>query len=226
MPIPQSDLLTLSPDAIISLFVLDLNPLGVSLVYRFCNWAQTAGNQVVFQAAAYPALPVEISGFEINSRGQNPQPSITLSNVFGLITSFTVSNDDLIGATITRKRTLAKYLDDKPTANPAMEFTPDTYTIWRKSQENELTIGFELRQFSDLGFKSKIPQRVIRKYNCVWQYRGSECGFTGGAVADENDTPTTNLNLDRCGKRLSSCKLRFGAFNQLPFGAFPGVDVV
>ena len=29
---------------------------------------------------------------------------------------------------------------------------------------------------------------------------------------------------DRCGKRLSSCKLRFGANNPLPFGGFPGVS--
>jgi len=28
---------------------------------------------------------------------------------------------------------------------------------------------------------------------------------------------------DRCGKRLTSCKIRFGANNPLPFGGFPGV---
>jgi lambda family phage minor tail protein L len=226
MPIPENDLLTLTPEAMINLYVLDLNPIGVNFIFRFCNWTQTAGNQIIFQGLTYTALPIETSGFEINSRGQNPQPSITLSNVFGVVTALTIPNDDLIGATLQRKRTLAKYLDGMPAANPSMEFVPDIYTIWRKSQENELTVGFELRQFSDLGFRSKIPQRVIRKFNCVWQYRSAECGFAGGAIADENDSPVTSLPLDRCGKRLSSCKLRFGKYNQLPFGAFPGVDIV
>jgi hypothetical protein len=37
MPIPATEFLTLTPDAPIDLYVLDLNPLGVNLIYRFCN---------------------------------------------------------------------------------------------------------------------------------------------------------------------------------------------
>lgn len=36
-------------------------------------------------------------------------------------------------------------------------------------------------------------------------------------------TNTSDPAKDVCGKRLSSCKLRFGENNELPFGAFPGV---
>lgn len=224
MSIPSLDLLTLTPDAIISLFVLDLNPAGTDLTYRFTNWTQTEGDNIVWQGETYLALPFEISGFESSTRGQ-AQPSITLSNVFGVITAFTLSNDDLVGANLIRKRTLAKYLDGMPSANPSIEFVDDNFTIWRKSGENALTITFELRRFSDLGFKSQIPNRNIRKYSCAWEYRSEECGYSGGAVADINDVPTSDMTKDKCGKRLASCRLRFGTYNQLPFGGFPGVDI-
>ena len=37
------------------------------------------------------------------------------------------------------------------------------------------------------------------------------------------DIPVSDPNSDICGKRLSSCKARFGQTAQLPFGSFPGV---
>jgi lambda family phage minor tail protein L len=224
MPIPSSDLLTLAPDAIVALYSLNLNPIGVNFTFDFCNWKDTTGNPVVFQGVTYTALPFEVTGMELTSKG-NPQPSITISNVFGIVTAIAIQYDDLIGGSLTRKRTLVKYLDGASSANPSMEFPETNHVIWRKSQENALTITYELRQYSDLGFKSKVPQRVVKKYSCGWQYRGADCGYTGSSVATENDTPTTNPILDKCGKRLKSCKLRFGN-NPLPFEGFPGVDIV
>jgi lambda family phage minor tail protein L len=40
---------------------------------------------------------------------------------------------------------------------------------------------------------------------------------------NESDVGQTNPALDVCGKRLSSCKARFGSLAQLPFGSYPGV---
>jgi len=40
---------------------------------------------------------------------------------------------------------------------------------------------------------------------------------------DRNDQPVTTSGSDFCGKRLSSCKKRFGETKALPFGAFPGI---
>jgi lambda family phage minor tail protein L len=225
MTIPSSDLLTLTPDAIIDLYLLDLNSIGTNFTFYFCNWETTGGNLITFQGIAYTPLSIEVSGMELTSKG-NPQPNITISNIFGIITSLAIQYDDLIGATFKRKRTLRKYLDDGSSANPIMEFPEESYSLWRKSNENALTITYELKQSSDLGFKSKIPLRIIRKYNCEWKYRGLECGYTGGAIADQNDISTSDLTKDSCGKRLASCKMRFGSQNQLPFGAFPGVDIV
>ena len=38
---------------------------------------------------------------------------------------------------------------------------------------------------------------------------------------DKNNNSVSSLADDVCGKRLTSCKARFGENAQLPFGAFP-----
>lgn len=53
-------------------------------------------------------------------------------------------------------------------------------------------------------------------------------GTTSGDVTvsqwyDATDTFTTTASADACGKRLSSCKARFGRTNPLSFGSFPGL---
>lgn len=224
MPIPSNDLLTLAPDAIIDLYVLDLSPLGENQEYRFCNWKLLQGREITFQKKIYTAIPLSANGFELNSRGQMPTPKIEFGNTFGVITSFAIAFDDLIGTALIRKRTLAKYLDGFPTGNENMEFTPDKFTVYRKAEENELKISFELRRPLDMGFQSKLPARVILKNACPWIYRSAECSYAGGPVADENDFPTNDPAKDKCGKRLSSCWVRFGRYGQLPYGGFPGVD--
>lgn len=45
--------------------------------------------------------------------------------------------------------------------------------------------------------------------------------FDAALAAVPTDDPT--YRADKCGKRITSCKLRFGATNPLPFGGFPGV---
>jgi lambda family phage minor tail protein L len=45
-------------------------------------------------------------------------------------------------------------------------------------------------------------------------------------VADEYDIITTDAARDKCGKRLQSCKLRFGANNPISFGGFPAAALV
>jgi lambda family phage minor tail protein L len=45
--------------------------------------------------------------------------------------------------------------------------------------------------------------------------------ITGTCIVHNGD-----VSQDRCGKRLSSCKLRFGELAELPFGAFPGVGLM
>ena len=66
--------------------------------------------------------------------------------------------------------------------------------------------------------------------HCPWEYRGTECGYTGNkcfTVDDEQLTGGTLAErkaLDKCGHKYSSCQLRFpkGENDEidLPFGGF------
>lgn len=94
----------------------------------------------------------------------------------------------------------------------------------RKSQETKEVVTWELS--NAINFQGqKLPARQIIANNCPWKYRSTECGYTGGPVADINDNATDDPERDACGKRLASCKLRFGEHGELPFGAFVAADL-
>ena len=44
-------------------------------------------------------------------------------------------------------------------------------------------------------------------------------------MATAADVATSNPAQDSCGHRLASCKMRFGATAELPFGGFPGAGI-
>lgn len=221
------DIQSLSPGAIVELFEIDVTPLGDSVYYLHAGTNELLGD-VVWQGNTYSAFPVEANGFNATTNGSLPRPTLRVANITGLMTALTQSFDDLIGVKVTRRRTFVKYLDAvnftggvNPNADPAAEFPDDIYFIDRKSSENRMFIEFELASSLDLN-GVKLPRRQVIQNICPWIYRSAECSYAGGAVADINDEPVGDLSLDVCGKRLTSCGLRFGDYATLPFGAFIG----
>jgi len=191
-------------------------------IYRFANWSQVNGADVVYKTHSYTALPLETSGFELNTTGQLARPSITFANVGLGITALTNTYDDLVGATVQRIRTLTTYLDGAPGADPNAFWGPDEWIVEQKSSENKLAISFQLAIPFDLEGRS-LPGRRLLREQCQWIYKNSiGCGYAGSSFFDANDQVTTAAN-DVCGKRLTSCKLRFGSTSRLPFGGFPGL---
>ena len=161
-----------------------------------------------------------------------PRPKLKVANVTGSITALILSYQDLVGAKVTRKRTLLKYLDAvnfvsgaNPTADPSAEFADDVYFIDRKSRETREVVEFELAAAIDLEGVS-LPRRQIVQNVCPWLYRGSECGYTGTAYFNANDETVSSRAQDACGKRLVSCQKRFGANAALPFGGFPAAGLI
>lgn len=383
----ETDVQKLEPGAIVELFELDLTPFGGDLL-RFHAGTNGLLANVTWNGNAYTAFPVAASGFEFTGQGQAPRPKLMVSNVAGSITALVLQYDDLVGAKITRRRTLAKYLDavnfparrnlltytdslteiaggwthgdavspiasgqmgpdgtltatsftglsgitvsptgtvvyktftvvvglqytisvwvnplstgtfairygwtpdvqtalfpmtagtgwrrvsatftagslggtssvclfgasggsvnvtladaqveagsaatsyqpvtgatwsQNPTADPTAEFPQDIYYIDRKSVETNEIVEFELAPAMDIT-GVMLPRRQIVQNICPWRYRGSECGYTGTSYFDANDASVGTLALDVCGKRLTSCKLRFGQYAELPFGGFP-----
>ena len=227
------DVSVLAPSAIIELFELHLNATlhGSSDIYRFHagSNADVTGN-IVFDGNAYTRLPVQADGFEMRSGGTLPQPTLTIANLSGTITTLlalvnaTTLGNDLTGATVKRIRTLKRYLDGESTADPNARFPTEIWRINRKATETRDVVTFELASEFDL-MGQKLPKRQIVANTCQWVYRSSECSYTGSNFFDVNGNSVSALAQDVCGKRLASCKLRFGENGVLPFGSFPGAGL-
>jgi len=222
MPSPTADLQPLSHSGIISLYSIDFNPIGIASICRFCNEAEADGTNVSFGGIAYQSIPIMATGFEINSTGQLPTPTLEISNIMGTISLLVETYDDLIGCKLIRRRTLQKYLDGQPGADSSIYFPDDEWYVQQKTKEDDLSVVFQLAASIDLE-GLRLPKRKILRA-CVWDYRGDGCGYEGSPVATVFDVPTSDPLLDACGKRVSSCKLRFGQNGTLPFGGFPALN--
>ena len=227
------ELSTLAPSAIIELFELTLDTTlhGSSDTYRWhngCN-ANVTGN-ITWNGNTYTRLPIQAEGFDYTNTGTLPRPSLTVANLDGtvstllLLVNATTPGNDLGGATVKRIRTLKKYLDGEAAADPHAKFPDEIWYIDRKSGESRDSVSFELASKFDLA-GVMLPKRQVIANICQWRYRSTECGYTGSNYWDANDNVVGTLAQDKCGKRLSSCKLRFGENAELPFGSFPGAGL-
>lgn len=226
-----SEIQKLEPSAIIELFVLDLTSLGGDVYYFHAGTNQLLQN-ITWQGQMYTRYPVEISGFEKSGSGQLPRPKAVISNALGSITSILLVYRDLIGAKITRKRTLKKYLDAvnfeggvNPDEDDTAAFSDDVFFIDRKINENKKFVEFELVASLDLA-GVQLPRRQIIQNICIWEYRSAECSYTGTNYFDVFNNPVASLALDKCGKKLSSCRIRFGENEPIPFGSFPASGLI
>ena len=141
-----------------------------------------------------------------------------------LTVNATTAGNDLGGAEVRRIRTLKKYLDGESTADPNAQFPQEIWFVDRKANETRDFVSFELASKFDLAGQ-KIPRRQIVANVCQWKYRSSECSYTGSNYFDVNGKSVSTLAEDVCGKRVASCKLRFGENGELPFGSFPGAGL-
>ena len=112
------------------MFTLELNQTlhGSNTIYRFHNGANlNANGEVVWAGNSYQRFPIQCEGFEFTGTGTLPRPIISVSNIFGTLTTImqdvnqTTVGNDLNGAKLTRIRTLARFLD-------AVNFAPQTVT--------------------------------------------------------------------------------------------------
>ena len=227
------ELAKINPSAIIELFELRLDSAlhGSNDIYRWHAGtnADVTGN-IVFGGQTYERIPVKADGFEYTNTGTLPRPTLTVSNLGSEITAIllvvnaTTKGNDLGGAEVRRIRTLKKYLDGESAADPNVQFPQERWFIDRKASETRDAVSFELASKFDLAGQS-IPKRQLIANVCQWKYRSSECSYAGTNYFDVNGNSVTTEAEDVCGKRIASCKLRFGENNELPFGSFPGAGL-
>lgn len=198
------------------------------------TWEERAAAvPIIWNGQEYKAWPSQVEGLEINSSGQPNSPTLSVGNIDGSISSLCLFFQDLVKAKVIIRRTMAEYLDavnfvdGNPNADPTQEYT-DTWYIDSKTYEDNETVSFLLSSPADLSGK-KLPGRLCTGV-CEWaqrgRYRGPECGYTGEAMFDLDDNPTSDPSEDRCAGRVPSCKVRFGANNQLPFGGFAAANLL
>jgi len=168
-----SNLQSINPSAIIELFTLQLNTAlhGANTIYRFHSGSNlNANGKIVWAGNEYLRFPIQATGFAFQ-KGQLPRPKISISNATNLISAIllnvneTTAGNDLTGATVTRIRTLAKFIDaanfadgTNATADPNAEFPKEIYSIDRKATETREVVEFELAAPTDLA-GVRIPKR-------------------------------------------------------------------
>lgn len=132
---------------------------------------------------------------------------------------------DPVGATVVRRRVYARFLDavnfvaGNPEADPEQELS-DRWVVEQMSELTAMTASFVLATPTETD-GALFPGRIMLANTCMWTYRSDECGYTGGAVADEFDKPTTDIRKDRCSKCMRGCELRRNVGN---FGGFLSIN--
>ena len=221
----QEQLQSLEPSAIIELFQLQLTAAvnGIDTTFYYHAGTNELSADIVFNQITYTAFPIEVEGFEVTSKGTLPRPTMRVANANNAISALLVLYNPL-QAKVTRIRTCKKFLDavnfsgGNATADPTAKFEDEIWYIDRVANENPQAVEFELTSKLDLT-NLALPRRQVLEH-CPWQYRGAECGYRGRRYFDLNDRATNAAN-DQCGKRYTSCALRFTS-GLLPFGGFPG----
>jgi lambda family phage minor tail protein L len=180
--------------------------------------SDTTDGVVLWKGDAYTPWPILASEFEASASGVIPRPKIRIGTLGSLpsITNLVRDNGDLVGATITRRRTLQKYLDAinfdsgiNENADPLWELV-DVYQVAQKSMESpqEGYIEWELRSAIDMEGKL-IPKRIIQAGVCGWKPSDTDvCAFVA-----------------TCDRRLATCRTNHPTA-ALPYGGFPGSALV
>lgn len=225
----------LAGNAPISLYTLDLTPLGVPSQYCFTKEPKDkAGTALLFAGVPYYPVDLETDGWEYATVGPFPQPTMSLSNVFGFLSGLLYDLDDLVGAYLYRTRTFRKFLDDGATPDPTAVYPTDFFKVHQKKEHNRRKITFVLAAAIDQQ-GVKLPRRIMQRDTCDWIYRTwdatagefnydhSTCPYNGTKYVTYKGVETLNPALDECSLQLADCSLRFGKRATLPFGAFPGI---
>ena len=201
---------SLEPSALITMFEIDLSDILFEMgliaeikdtnkhqrVFLFHGEQKVGANSITWQGQRYEALPVQATGFESNSTGTLPKPKLDFisseetKDYFNLMKIQMSELGDLVGAKVTRIRTLAKFLDAEnfSDSNPDMpkpkgfipdqnaEFPRDVYFIERKLIENKSIMSFEMTSILDVE-NIRLPLRVMYSNRCTFTYRGEGCCY-------------------------------------------------
>lgn len=185
-----------TPSQLIELWSVDGTAIGMATPYFFCNSSSTNFQPVVFNGVTYTPFPIRIDKMDTDGKSSLPRPQLTVSNINGFVSNLLLQNAQLVGATITRTRVHARFLDaanfpaGQPlpnwvTPDPSASYSPEPFIVNRKITENPSVVSWELA--SPLEAQNAVlPKNQIIANLCVsHKYRqAGTCGYTGAPVSD------------------------------------------
>jgi len=126
--------------ASVVLWEIDLTEVGGER-YFFCNEQNEKGEPVTWQGRQYQPYPIQGSGFELNGKGTSTRPTLTVSNLYGMVTGMVEDLQSLVGGTVVRRKVYARFLDAVNFVNGNSDADPEQEVIsrWRIEQCSELS---------------------------------------------------------------------------------------
>ena len=154
----ERELHSLEPSAIIELFQLHLTAAvnGVDIVYYYHAGTNELSQDIVFDGVTYSAVPIEVDGFAVTTKGTLPRPSMKIANANSAISALLLSYNPL-QAEVRRIRTCKKFLDavnfssgTNSSADPTALFGGgyESWYIDRVATENPQVVKFGSFVFS------------------------------------------------------------------------------
>ena len=198
------ELLRLAPSAIIDLFEIQLTESvnGVNDILHYHAGKNGLTEDIKFGGQTYPAVPVEVDGFEFSAKGTLPRPTLRVANVNNAITSLMLLYNPL-AAEVRRIRTFAKFIDTTNFQNGVNPFftkesdvedalTTQNGDILTEQSENDTAdpdakivetwyidrVSSENQQFVEFELAPKLDltnlalPRRTIEEFCPWTYRG------------------------------------------------------
>ena len=249
---------SLSPDSVVDLYKLDLTPIdpGAPTYWFYPGHGQETSTTgatpptpaaVMFGGQQFLPWGVEVSGFKSSTGGAAPRPHLRTGNKNRVFTNVAKVYNDLVGAELTRVRTLRKFLDDGVAADSSQK-AEDIYYINAKIADSPEVVEWEMATGLDMD-DLRLPARTMIADICSWPYITEdrppdptfECPWARSDPTkyfDANDNPVVQKADDECGRTLNSCMLRYGSRSvtltgsgavvtmpnaPLPFGGMPGL---
>ena len=143
---PISETQAINPGSLIELFELttDVALHGSATTYRFhAGTNEVNSGNIIWDGNTYIAIPMEADGFKY-ANGQLPRPTVPNSNVTIVITAILLNvnqvtpGNDLTGAVVKRRTTLARFLD-AANFDPVATTTTSTQTVADPSDAQTVT---------------------------------------------------------------------------------------
>ncbi|STP46002.1 phage minor tail protein [Escherichia coli] len=150
--------------ACVVLWEIDLTEVGGER-YFFCNEQNEKGEPVTWQGRQYQPYPIQGSGFELNGKGTSTRPTLTVSNLYGMVTGMAEDLQSLVGGTVVRRKVYARFLDAVNFVNGNSDADP----------EQEVISRWRIEQCSELSAVSASLYCPRRRKRMVLFFRGASC---------------------------------------------------